>query len=467
MARNEKEWHPDFIEYIEKIVDNEAYDGLPITRSRDGRLGWTVTKKSSTGQARKKWFYEQVEKYSFTEKGRGDFDEFMRYIHPTKETCCQICGNYMSIYYVYPNANFLKSLYKKFGYEFSLCDDIDYIWDNLKDNGISKTELKKFFISKFALKNFTINNKRTEILRECEWLCRKGFKSHLGPGAMSNFPDRFDGFHSYNRCCRKTEDTGRHDDNMKTYGKDRRAFEYWSDGNIQAANKYMNSEVFKGQSADHIGPISLGFVHDPAYLVPMRGGDNSAKRDRLLREDIDNIIRTEAETTVYPMSWYSMLLWEHIKENYQGVSNTHISSTYRNALKQNMNNFMFILNQVIVETGDAGISFLINAFIAPKMEYFKYNYLFDSVAGKMIQSSRIQSANTDKEFSRFVRIAIDSVAEYSEKENRHYSHDLTHEELKLLDKVIKKIPVETNLNFMRTDFKALINFIQRRIISNI
>ena len=128
---------------------------------------------------------------------------------------------------------------------------------------------------------------------------------------------------------------------------------------------------------------------------------------------------------------------------------------------------MFILNQVIVETGDVGISFLINAFILPKMDYFKYNYSFDSVSGKIIQRARIQSANTDKEFSRFVRIAIDAVAEYNEKDNRHYSPDLTHEELKLLDKVIKKIPVETNLNFMRTYFKALINFIQRRIVSNI
>ncbi len=82
----------------------------------------------------------------------------------------------------------------------------------------------------------------------------------------------------------------------KSYTKDRRAYEYWSDGNIHAANQFMGSRFFKGASADHIGPISLGFVHDPRYLLqPMPGGDNSSKRDRLQIVDIESIVETEKE----------------------------------------------------------------------------------------------------------------------------------------------------------------------------
>jgi len=58
----------------------------------------------------------------------------------------------------------------------------------------------------------------------------------LSPGAMSNAPDRLDGFHTYNLCCRPTQDTGRAVDNLKSYGDDRRAFEQWCEGDWAAAN---------------------------------------------------------------------------------------------------------------------------------------------------------------------------------------------------------------------------------------
>ena len=46
-------------------------------------------------------------------------------------------------------------------------------------------------------------------------------KSMLSPGVMSNAPDRLDGYHSYNACCRPC-DSGRSKKNLSTYGQDRR-----------------------------------------------------------------------------------------------------------------------------------------------------------------------------------------------------------------------------------------------------
>ena len=54
---------------------------------------------------------------------------------------------------------------------------------------------------------------------------------------------------------------------LKSYTKDRRAYEYWSDGNIHGQPIY-GSPFFNNISADHIGPISLGFVHDQDIYNP-------------------------------------------------------------------------------------------------------------------------------------------------------------------------------------------------------
>ena len=42
-----------------------------------------------------------------------------------------------------------------------------------------------------------------------EKVVRAELRGRLSPGAMSNPPDRLDGFHTYNLCCRSKQDTGR------------------------------------------------------------------------------------------------------------------------------------------------------------------------------------------------------------------------------------------------------------------
>lgn len=64
-------------------------------------------------------------------------------------------------------------------------------------------------------------------------------RGFLSPGVMSNPPDRFDGFHSFNRCCRESSDPGRSKENLQSYSTDRRVFEYWVDGDWVAADHLM------------------------------------------------------------------------------------------------------------------------------------------------------------------------------------------------------------------------------------
>lgn len=465
MSRNNRNWNDKFIEYMEMIANHPNYKGLPIEKKQDGSLKWIATAKSKTGKERIEWAENKADELGF-EKRAGVYADVMLAVHPTKWKVCQTCGKSMSLYYHYPNANFLKSLNKTFDCNFTNCDHISDIWDSLIDKGVSKDKLAKFLINKGRLDLDYMTSEKNEIINSLEFACRKGGRNCLGPGAMSNFPDRYDGFHTYNRCCRATQDTGRSKENMKSYTKDRRAYEYWSDGNIHAANQFMGSSFFDGISADHIGPISLGFIHDPRYLQPMTNSDNSSKRDRLRIEDIVNITETEKRTGIYPMSWQSKLIWEYIKENYK-TNPDKVPTIYRNALKQNTANFMYILRCILERCSENGEKLLIKAFLEPNFDCFNYSYEFNSNGEIINRKPRHYTDRNKNETDRYVRIAIQSVFDYMEKDNRNNKPDLTVSESAELESLCRNIEQSYNSESNKKDIISLVEKIEKRIISDL
>lgn len=462
MSKSVRVWHPNFIRYMDMIVTHPNYSGLPIEKKADGSYSWIATAKSEIGGARIEWCKRKAHELGFPIQA-GVYADVMLAIHPTKRKVCQTCGREMSLYYHYPNANFLKSLNRTFNTNFTDCDHISDIWDALVKNGISETRIANFLIEKGDLSISTSSVTKQQIIDALEFACRKGDKKCLGPGAMSNFPDRYDGFHTYNRCCRSSQDKGRSKENLKSYSKDRRAYEYWSDGNIHAANQFMGSSFFDGTSADHIGPISLGFIHDPRYLQPMPGGDNSSKRDRLQLVDIEKIIETEARTGIYPMSWYSSLIWEHIRKNYkQNISS--IPTLYRDALKQNMSNFMFVLWYILDRCGTIGEKFLIEAFLEPNYHYFEYSYTFNARGEIVDKKPRHFTERNANETDRYTRVAIEAVFDYNDKSNRNQSPDLIRGEIEYLDLICNNITSYKDFKDIKESVKNLMGMIQLRTI---
>lgn len=471
MAREDRNWHPNFIKYMDFIVNHPNYKGLPIQKKDDGTYLWIAPAKSEIGSARKKWCEDKAKKLVYEIKP-GVYADVMLAIHPTKTKVCQTCGKKMSLYYHYPNANFIKALFKEFNMEFNECDHISDIWDRLKKNGkFSDERIGSFLITKGGLSLNAKESSKEEIIKHLELACRKGGKKCLGPGAMSNFPDRYDGFHTYNRCCRSQQDKGRSKDNLKSYTKDRRAYEYWSDGNIHAANQFMGSTFFEGTSADHIGPISLGFVHDPRYLQPMLTNDNSTKRDRLMYDDVVKIVETYNRTKIYPMSWFSSKIWEYIKENYENHRDK-IPTIYRDVLKQNMANFMYILAYIIENCKDNGIDFLTKMLLEPNYKYFKYTYQFNKNGDIISKDERHFTERNLYELDRYKRIAIESVFDYNNKENRNTSPYLTASEISKLNKICYLILAKiynssiTDQEIL-TQLKELISQIQERLIERL
>lgn len=460
MAQNEKIWHPNFVEYMRFIIKHPNYKGLPIEFRSDNTPKWLATAQSDVGRQRIKWADNRATQLSIP-LGSGVYAKVMYAIHPTKMKVCQICGKPMSVSFIYPNVNFAKAVIRQFEIEIDIYDSIYDLWDKVIKNGQTPADLIELINKKFGT-SFSSSVEKDEVLAKCEGLCRVDGKSHLGPGAMSDFPDRFDGFHSYNRCHRATEDKGRSKENMKTYTRDRRAYEYWSDGNIQAANQFMGSRYFHGVSADHIGPISLGFVHDSHYLRPMTGSDNSAKRDRLTKDIIEDVLAIRKQTGVYPMSWYSSKIWDFIVKSYNG-NEAKISSEYRNLLKQNMSNYMYIL-QEILRIKHVGKAFLIRTFILPKRTDFLYTYEFDNLGNIASKNIRNITGRASGEFDRFARIAIAAVVDYNDKDNRNISHSLTISEKIALANLVILIQAHKDVEAL-TALKNLVAKVQTRLIS--
>ena len=257
MARLEKVYSPEFQQYQKTIIEHPNYIGLEYAGS------WVKAGKSPVGQNRKKWADQKIAELGIT--GSGIYAKLMYTIHPFKVKPCQTCGQTMSLDYVYPNKNFANKLTKTFPILAGKDLLTTSIYDILKVlNSDNNQEL--VFLLRSTLKRKDIENLDVQELVQCLIEeSRSGLIKVLGPGAMSNFPDRFDGFHSYNRCCRSSEDTGRSVENLKSYTKDRRAYEAWSDGNHRAANQLMGDQVFSrtGLSADHADDHIFMVQHGP------------------------------------------------------------------------------------------------------------------------------------------------------------------------------------------------------------
>ncbi len=466
MPRHEKEYHENFKKYVDFIIHHPAFEGLPIKRKKDGSYSFVTAKGSQIGQGRLKWIEDKAIELGYPIED-GVYAKVMREIHPTKYTTCQICGRSLSIYYLYPNKNTITDIKNTFGIDYSIVDNISDIWDDLLEHGFSHAELGIFFLRKCSINEDSNCLTKEDIIEKIEYACRVNGFSMLGPGAMSNAPDRFDGFHSYNRCCRKKEDRGRWDSNMDTYNQDRRAYECWSDGNIHAANKFMRSSFFKGTTADHIGPISLGFVHDPRYIQPMTGTANSSKRDRLSKEDLDKIVEIESRTGVYPVSWYAKEIWEYIKANYNSNPDK-IKTIYRDALKQNMANFMYLLYRIIIATGDTGKTLLAKYFLQPNYSCFEYKYDFNSLGEIISQTPRHKTERCKNEFERYKRIALNSVIEYNEKDNRNYKPSISLKREAEINSIIDLIYSEPdNSQRIKNEIISTMKEIQSDIISTL
>ena len=445
--KNNYEASEAFLQYEEEIVTNPAYAGMPDLRHDDGTIQWEAPSNRASGafqfshDKRYQWWVEKAGEIGISTEEDKWISKVAKTIHPTKQHPCKVCGRVMDIRYCYLSSNFMKRVQKLIFYDGTVeMNEVTHIIDFLAAfvdtygnrafaalPGLLKcTQVKEFPKLGNDLSAWTKWIEEEYIPKE---------PSMLGPGAMSNAPDRLDGFHTFNRCCRSSADKGRSKENLASYSTDRRAFENWSDGNWITANKLMGfinsnpdmkkeycaNEGSEGHhprpcSADHIGPISLGFCHRPEFQFLCKSC-NSAKNNRMYYSDVIHLIEAEngGETVV---TWYANPIWQKCKSK---VTDRESALRLSRVMRDNRNIAMMLLAEFIRKNEYLFLLTLLNLGYAD----YEYDIIPESVAIKnqivtvefARKSSSLRYVSIQK--TRKIRVAFSSLDEYSRKENRN------------------------------------------------
>ena len=389
------------------------------------KKNWVVVSKKGVNPRREFWDNKLNELILSGELPEGStITNVARYIHPTGETICSRCDRKASINYEFANKNTWKWLGKNFD--------------------ITKTEENKFYTI-FQLYGMIENSEKEVIFEEyfgksvdelkVESHSGADLRPKLSPGTMGNPPDRLDGLHDYSICCRKTKDKGRSDENMKSYTRDRRAYKMMSDGRVLLANRIMGelnkikSTCFmchkeKKMTADHIGPISLGFIHDPNNFQGMCSPCNSKKNNRLTQEDIDKIKSIEL-TGKTMVSWWANNCWTRVKNS--------DFKEIQNALNKNAKKMLSIIKWLKENKQDILREFINTHYLEHEASY-KIGKI-EILSNGIISYTHTSYVSTKKTKITQKKRTIEILLEKNDKINRKIKMKLTEEEIKYLSDI--------------------------------
>uniref|UniRef100_UPI004025272D Alw26I/Eco31I/Esp3I family type II restriction endonuclease n=1 Tax=Holdemanella biformis TaxID=1735 RepID=UPI004025272D len=443
-----------FLQYEEEIVNDPVYAGMPDLRHDDGTIQWEAPSNRGSGvfqfshDKRYQWWINKASEVGINTSEDKWISKVAKKIHPTKLHPCKVCGRIMDIRYCYLSANFMKRVKKLPFYDEQVdMDEITHITDFIASFTDTYGD-KAYDALPELLKCSQVKSIPTlphDLSSWTDWINSEYIPkepSMLGPGAMSNAPDRLDGFHTYDRCCRPTADKGRSKENLASYSTDRRAFENWSDGNWIQANKLMgyinsNSELKKQQcanhstgsfhprpcSADHIGPISLGFSHRPEFQLLCKPC-NSAKNNRMYYSDVQHLISVEEGGSTVT-TWYAAPIWQRCK---QKVYDKESALKLSRIMRDNRNIAMMLLADFVKHDEFLFLLTLLN------LNYADYDYEIDpatlNVNNQIVTVQFISKPSTLRYVNiqkiRKIRVAFSSLIDYANKENRNgfmYTND--------------------------------------------
>jgi Alw26I/Eco31I/Esp3I family type II restriction endonuclease len=422
--------NPKFIEYMKKVVADDNYKNLPWAIDDQQKIRWNAPSHRPPGgpwsnlhDERLDWWKSKAKELKIPQTGNW-ISKVAKKIHPFKEKPCQICGVIRSIRYEYPTVRIIKKINSIDGltipFEYRDFQTINQITIEL-NNQVGKGGMEELcqilgIEKKYSLSLSTLLKYLSEIFVTSE---PKGI---LSPGAMSNAPDRLDGFHTFNICCRSSEDTGRNKDNLKTYGQDRRAFEFWCDGDWSAASRLMRETVIgkcancgneEQLTADHEGPISLGFCHRPKFVALCKAC-NSGKNNRMSKTDVVNLKKDE-ENGAIVVSHHAITVWDLLKKS---VNSDDDALQMSKIMRANQHQYLMLLSKI----KGAGHDKFLKNLLHP--EYAKNRYEIIGFKGtdfsyEKLEVSKRQDTYSDSLEERMVRISLDALDEYSSKENRN------------------------------------------------
>jgi Alw26I/Eco31I/Esp3I family type II restriction endonuclease len=432
-------WHPRFIEYMEFIANHKNYGGMPDAFVDHERIQWEAPSNRGSGRfqhthgRRLDWWRQKATEIGVTPNSNRWISKTAKAIHPTKTKPCKICGTILSIRYVYPGTILLKRLralpFIQPSYPLNRLEPLATLIKRLvRDHGGQVYDCLPTLLSISPQVTRRLGNNLPVWLKYLDKYYIPSEPRLLSPGAMSNAPDRFDGFHSDNLCCRSTADRGRSKANLATYVTDRRVFEYWSSGDWVAADQLMGIirskftkvgcfNVHPGPcAADHIGPLSLGFCHRAEFQLLCRAC-NGAKNNRMSFRDVQLLLAAEARGEQV-ISWHSEAIWNEMKLR---IANNHMALRLSKLLRDNRHTFMNILERIL-RHGD--LAFLLSLL---ELHCADYDVQFEQLEVKnhvttyrsMFRVLR-KSKYALEQKARRCRVAFEALRLYFDKTSRNW-----------------------------------------------
>jgi len=429
--------HNAFLEYVHAIVEHPNYAGMPDVFMDNGDIQWEAPsnrqggKFKDTHHRRRDWWRAKAVEVGIDPTSPHWISKTAKFIHPTKKKPCKNCGRLMDIRYTYPSAVLLKRLFRLPYIDESFpLDSLEHILELVtrlvEQFGDRVFESLPALLATSAIPVPMLAPKLDSWLTWIENEYIESEPSTLSPGAMSNAPDRLDGFHSFNLCCRSKSDPGRSKENLQSYTTDRRVFEYWVEGDWVAADRLMGAirsdDAMKMErclndhsgpcSADHIGPISLGFMHRPQFQLLCKNC-NSAKNNRMSFRDVSHLIQVGEEVA----SWYCRSLWEQCKGR---VHDDETALRLSKLLRDNRHTFMRLLEQI----ADAGHFVFLTTFLG--LGYAHKNVAFANLGvedhitrfDELVYTDRVTKYAVEQQ-ARRLRVAFAALREYVQKETRN------------------------------------------------
>ena len=429
-------WNAAFVEYMKAIETHPSYAAMPDAVKADGKIQWEAPSNRPPGiyqhthHKRRDWWRRKAPEVGVDPNSDEWISRVAKTIHPTGRKPCKRCGLVLRIAYVYPGSSLVVRARTVLGGNLvpEALEEIEAFVRRVVDaRGVKALDLLPRLL---ATGSITPPQLGRDLDAWLSWIERDYVRqepSLLSPGVMSNAPDRFDGFHSFNRCCRGVADTGRHAENLRSYTTDRRVFEYWSEGDWIAADRMMGLVRARFSShacadggdgppsADHVGPLSLGFTHRPEFRLLSKSA-NSAKNNRMTMWDVRFLLKREAMGEVVA-SWYAEPLWRLIKAK---IGDEETALRASKLMRDNQRNAMAVLADLYAAGHFVFLASLLELHYADVHVEFEGLGVVDYVTtfSELVRTSRLTKYAVEQK-ARRVRIGFEALRAYSEKSNRH------------------------------------------------
>lgn len=416
-----------YVDYMNMIADSPCYDGLPSIRGENGKINWQCSSGKTTSfykyfPARFAWWVKKADELGLpgVEKSDDRLTIAARMIHPTGKKVCLVCGKARYVGYMYLNANLAKRWNKLVGravFEKTMpvYQAVETLIDAIglaaaRERVLADFPEKESDIPLFDSGDYEQFFARTQHIRSTK----------LSPGFMGDCPHRLDGIHDYCTFCRKHNDPGRSDENMRTYNHDRRAFMWWAEGDWKLADTLYNSAAagtcancgkwVDKVSPDHVGPLACGFKQN-GFFEPLCGRCNSAKNRRFTFENVVSLMDYESKTGETAASWQVEALWNCAKELVKNDADVKTLSNYMRAMQD------YYL-RMLAHIAELGRYDVLSSLLHP--EYAHFTVVFEGLDPSTLTYSGFRKTKTVTNGSRSlaarsVRIAFEELFEYTAK----------------------------------------------------